>query len=268
MTPPSRPPLLMQRLRWTLLRNGFRTLLGQSIVRPLTIVLITLLIWGLVFAGSLDGFWFLRDDVHVPLRGEILGILLDLLFLTLGTLLVFTGGLILYGSLFTAPETAFLLSTPLPDDRVFAHKFQGATAISIWAFLLLGGPLLIAYGIACYAPWYYYALLPLFFIGFILLPAAFSAFVCLVVVNLLPRARKQVLVAGAVLVVVLVALWTFQLVRDAQHYKGDPEAVHQLLGHFTFGGMALTPPHWAARHPGGGARRGRPVAVSTGPGLE
>lgn len=247
MNAPSRPPLLMQRLRWTLLRNGFRTLLGQSIVRPLTIVLITLLIWGLVFAGSLDGFWFLRDDVHVPLRGEILGILLDLLFLTLGTLLVFTGGLILYGSLFTAPETAFLLSTPLPDDRVFAHKFQGATAISIWAFLLLGGPLLIAYGIACYAPWYYYALLPLFFIGFILLPAAFSAFICLMVVNLLPRARKQVIVAGVVLVVALLALWTFQLVRDAQHYKGDQEAVHQLLGHFTFGGMALTPPHWAAR---------------------
>ena len=172
MNAPSRPPLLMQRLRWSLLRNGFRTLLGQSIVRPMTVVLITLLIWGLVFAGSLDGFRFLRDDVHVPLRGEILGILLDLLFLTLGTLLVFTGGLILYGSLFTAPETAFLLSTPLPDDHVFAHKFQGATAISIWAFLLLGGPLLIAYGIACYAPWYFYALLPLFFIGFILLPAS------------------------------------------------------------------------------------------------
>ena len=95
-------------------------------MRPLTVVLITLLIWGLVFAGSLDGFRFLRDGFHVPLRGEILGILLDLLFLTLGMLLVFTGGLILYGSLFTAPETAFLLSTPLPDDQVFAHKFQGA----------------------------------------------------------------------------------------------------------------------------------------------
>ena len=246
MTTLSRPPLLMQRLRWALLRNSFRTLVGHSVVRPLTVVLITLLIWVLVFAGSLDGFWFLRDVVHVPLRGEILGILLDLFFLTLGVLLVFSGGLILYGSLFTAPETAFLLSTPLPDDRVFAHKFQGATAISIWAFLLLGGPLLIAYGIACYAPWYYYALLPLFFLGFILLPASLSALICLAVVNLLPRARKQVMIAGVVLLVALIGFWVFRLVRDAQRPVGDKEAVHQLLGHFTFNGAALTPPHWAA----------------------
>ena len=58
----ARPPLLMQRLRWAILRNSLRTLLGHSVVRPVTVVLITLLIWGLVFAGSLDGFWFLRDD--------------------------------------------------------------------------------------------------------------------------------------------------------------------------------------------------------------
>jgi len=63
--------------------------------------------WTLVFYASLEGFRFLQDDAHIPLRGEIVGILLDLLFLTLGALLVFTGGLILYGSLFTAPETAF-----------------------------------------------------------------------------------------------------------------------------------------------------------------
>ncbi len=172
MTRPSRPPLLMQRLRWTMFRNALRTLVGRSVVRPLTVVLITLLIWALVFYGSLEGFRFLDKDVHVPLHGEIVGILLDLMFFTLGVLLLFSGGLILYGGLFTAPETAFLLATPLDDDRVFAHKFQGATAISVWAFLLLGGPILIAYGIACGAPWYFYALLAPFFIGFILLPAS------------------------------------------------------------------------------------------------
>ena len=247
MNAPARPALLLQRLRFTSIRNSLRTLLGQSTVRPVTVLLITLLIWGLVFGGSLDGFWFLRDDMHVPLTGEILGILLDLFFLTLGVLLIFSHGLLLYGSLFTGPEPAFQLSTPLDDDRVFAHKFQGATAVSVWAFLLLGGPLLIAYGIAGYAPWYFYALLPAFFLGFILLPASASAVVCLLVVNLLPRRRKQLLIACVAVVLAFVGLWVYQIVRDAQHFNDGREAVHQLLARFTFSGAALTPSHWAAR---------------------
>ncbi len=240
-------PLLMQRLRVTTIRNSFRTLLGQSIVRPLTMVLITLLILALVFYASLKGFRFLHDDAHIPLRGEIVGILLDLLFLTLGALLVFTGGLILYGSLFTAPETAFLLCTPLADDRVFAYKFQTATAISIWAFLLLGGPILIAYGITCKAPWYYYTLLPLFFLGFVLLPASVSALLCLLIVNLLPRQRKQVLIGCIAAVALLLGLWVFGMVRDAQQHQNSGESVHRLLSRFTFAGAALVPSHWAAR---------------------
>jgi ABC-2 type transport system permease protein len=246
MTSPSTRPFLMQRLRATIIRNSFRTLIGQSMVRPLTVVLITILIWALVFYASLEGFRFLRDDAHIPLRGGIVGVLLDLLFLTLGALLVFTGGLILYGSLFTTPETAFLLCTPLADDRVFAYKFQTATAISIWAFLLLGGPILIAYGITCNAPWYYYALLPLFFLGFVLLPASASALICLVIVNLLPRQRKQVLIGCIIALVILLAAWVFQTVRDAQQYGDGREAVHRLLGRFTLAGAALTPSHWAS----------------------
>ena len=214
---------------------------------PLTVVLITLLIWALVFFGSLEGFRFLGEDVHVPLHGEIVGILLDLMFFTLGVLLLFSGGLILYGSLFTAPETAFLLATPLDDDRVFAHKFQGATAISVWAFLLLGGPILIAYGIACGAPWYFYALLAPFFIGFILLPASLSALVVLLTVNLLPRRRKQVLIACVAVAAALAGWWVYQIVRDARGDGDGRNALHQVLGHFTFSGAVLTPDHWAAR---------------------
>ena len=242
----SRPPLLMQRLRAAMFRNALRRLPGQSVVRPLTILLITLLIWALVYFGSLEGFRFLGEDVHVPLHGEIVGILLDLLFFTLGVLLLFSGGLILYGSLFTAPETAFLLCTPLDDDRVFAYKFQGATAISVWAFLLLGGPVLIAYGVACGAPWFFYVLLAPFFLGYILLPASLSALVVLLTVNLLPRRRKQVLIACVAVLVALAGVWMYQVVRDARGEGEGQEAVHQVLDHFTFSGAVLTPDHWAA----------------------
>jgi ABC-2 type transport system permease protein len=194
------PPLLLHRLRWRLFRNTFRTAFSKSALRPITAAVVSVLVAGLVFGVSLDGFWFLRDNFHLNLHGEVLGILLDVLFLVLAVMLVFSGGLILYGSLFTAPETAFLFATPVPEDRVFAYKFQGATAFSSWAFLLLGGPLLIAYGIAAYAPWSYYVFVPVFFFGFVLLPASVGGLLCLLVVNFVPRHRMQVLIACAAVV--------------------------------------------------------------------
>ena len=60
-------------------------------------------------------------------------------------------------------EEAFAGYPGVYGDRVFAFKFQGALAFSSWAFLLLGGPVLIAYGLVCGGPWYYYLYLLLFF---------------------------------------------------------------------------------------------------------
>ena len=79
------------------------------------------------------------------------------------------------------------------------------------------------------------------------LPASASALLCLLIVNLLPRRRKQVLIACAAVVAALAALWLFQLVRDAQQNQEGREAVHRLLSRFTFAGAAVTPSHWAAR---------------------
>src|SRR5579884_1596538 len=145
--------LLFQRLRWWLLHNTWQTLIGQSTIRPLMILFCSVIVWLFVFGISLAGFQFLRDVVKLNPRLEIFGLLLDLLFFALGILLLFSSGLILYGSLFSAAETAFLLSKPVRADQVFAYKFQSAVGFSSWAFLLLGGPILIAYGMVCVAPW-------------------------------------------------------------------------------------------------------------------
>src|SRR6185437_15340152 len=96
--------LLFQSLRFRLLRNSWRVMAGQSSMRPLIIVLCSLVVWAFVFAISWGGFLFLQSEISVPLTGEIVGMLLDVLFLSLSVLLLFSSGLILYGSLFTAAE--------------------------------------------------------------------------------------------------------------------------------------------------------------------
>src|SRR4051812_8798276 len=110
-------------------------------------------------------------------------------------LLIFSGGLILYILLFSAAETEFLLATPARADHVFAYKFQAAVGFSSWGFLLLGIPILVSYGLEWRVPWFYYALLPVYFIGFLLLPGSVGAIACFLIVNITPQRRKQVLAA-------------------------------------------------------------------------
>jgi hypothetical protein len=129
--------LVFQRLRWWLLRNSIRVLLRRSLLRVASILLCSFVIWGSLFALSYLGFQELKDRWDFPLDGEIMGLTLDMLFVSLSVLLIFSSGIILYSSLFSSPETSFLLSTPLRPDQIFAYKFQGAVAFSSWAFVLL-----------------------------------------------------------------------------------------------------------------------------------
>ncbi len=243
--------LLFQRLRWRLWRNSARQLLGGSIVKPLTILLCSIVVWVFVFVVSFAGFRFMDEVMKVPPDGQIVGLLLGLLFFTLGVFLVFSAGLILHGSLFATAETAFLLSRPIADDQVFAYKFQGAMAFSSWAFLLLGSPILIAYGLVCHSPWYFYAVLPFYFLGFVLLPGSVGAILCLLIVNYLPRRRKQLLILGIVLVVILAGGWVWRLAREGRAGVRGPdplsETANNLLTRISFARSPWVPSAWVAR---------------------
>jgi ABC-2 type transport system permease protein len=241
-------PLAQQGLfQWLRLRlgvNAWNTLFGQSLIRPTTIGAACAVIAIFMFIVSYAGFSFLARDIDMGIRGRIVGRLVDMLFFTLGFLLIFSSGLILYGSLFHAPEAMFLLSKPLDDDQIFGFKFQGAIAFSSWAFLLLGGPVLIAFGLVVDAPWAYYPLLLLFFLGFVLVPGALGAILLLVLVNVVPRRRKTVFTLVVIALVVGVIYWVYGLLTSHWPSLAGAEMVNILLGHFAFAASNLIPNHW------------------------
>jgi ABC-2 type transport system permease protein len=240
------PPSVFFRLRMKTARNAGAMLLGHSRARLITVIVCSALIAGTVFAGSFEGFEFLNEK-QIPYSGRIVGILFDFLFLALAMLLVFSGGLILYGSLFTAPETAFLLSTPAPADQVFSYKFQTAIAFSSWAFLLLGLPILVSYGMVFAVPWFYYALLPVYFFGFLLVPGSAGAIACLLIVNVTPQRRKQVLIGLIVALVVFCGWWTYETLQEVRNPKTNRDALSWLDTRFAFSRAPLMPSHWMTR---------------------
>ena len=70
--------------------------------------------------------------------------------------------------------------------------------LSSWGFVLLGSPILLAYGVVGRAPWYYYAMLLPYLVAFIYIPVAIGAIVCLWVVHRIPDSRLAVLIGGGV----------------------------------------------------------------------
>jgi ABC-2 type transport system permease protein len=241
----SPPPLLFQRLRWQLLANAWRGLSGQSLTRPLSMAAVSVVVWVFVFVVSYLGFDFLQGKpLHLPLTSGVIVLLIDLLFLALGVLLILSSGLILYGSLFASAETAFLLSKPVAADRVFAFKFQTALGFSSIAFLLLGSPILLAYGLKAGAAWHFYLFLPIFFIGFVLIPGSIGGVLCLLIVNFFPRRRLEVLVTLAAALILAAAWWTWSAMDQAGGRAWQREAVGRLLGRFSFASSVLLPSHW------------------------
>ena len=105
-------------------------------------------------------------------------------------MLVFSSGVILYGSLFRSREIAFLLTIPARTGRVFLHKFHEAIVLSSWGFVLLGSPMLLAYGIVAER-----AVVLLrcccrrFIVAFIYIPVAIGAIFCMLVVRCVPDHR-------------------------------------------------------------------------------
>lgn len=244
MSAPVSQALLFQRLRWRTTRNAGTQLYGNSRMRLASIVLCSAIVWAAVFGVAYYGFGRLVED---QLPELILELLFNAMFVTLGGMLVFSTALVLYGSLFTGAEAQFLLATPARADQVFATKFQSAVTWSSWAFVVLGGPILIAYGIQFGAPWYFFAMLPVFVLGFVLLPGGAGGLFCLLFVNFFPHKRKQALVTVLVVLAALIGFWVYRTMAAARAGFAERDKLQGLFDMFTIGRGDLSPSDWMAR---------------------
>ena len=244
-------------LRWRLSKNIVRSILAGSRLRLFMILICSAVFWSGLFGIFFEGFQFLAS-FKIP--DEIIGYLFSLFFLSLLILMVFSTGIILYTGLFQSREAGYLLTVPASTDRIFAYKFQEAMAYSSWGFLLLGSPLMVAYGISIGAPWSFYALFLIFLVAFVLIPGSLGGIGAILVAHFLPRRRVSVLVlCSMVLVISGVAL-----VMRVMQTPGDTmtrDWLDGLIGRLSFSQHPLLPSLWMSRGLIGAARGDWTVAL-------
>ncbi len=196
------------RLEWRVLRTQFAQGFATARLRYALVIVLSLLLWFGLFFLVREGFKFMEGALPLRIHEQVVRVVFNAFFFALFLMLIFSSGVILYGSLFRGGEVAFLLTMPIREERIFQHKFRHAVMFSSWGFVLLGSPMLIAYGNVVVAPWYYYVMVFPMLVAFVFVPAGIGAILLLAVMHLFPRKRAHLLALGIGLLVGA-AIWFF-----------------------------------------------------------
>jgi ABC-2 type transport system permease protein len=179
---------LFLRLRAVLAWQSLRAMLAHSRLRLVLVIVLSGLFWASLYGLFKEAFSFL-DSLHA----EVVSLLFNAFFSSLMVMLVFSTGILMYGGLYCSPEARLLLTLPARAEAIHAHKLHEAMWFSCWGFILLGSPMLVAYGVVREAPWTYFALLLPFMLSFVVIPATVGSICCMALAAWLPSIRLHAL---------------------------------------------------------------------------
>jgi ABC-2 type transport system permease protein len=172
--------------------------------------------------------------------------LLGLFALSVFLLLIFSNALVAFSTFYKAHEVYYLLHAPLSYRQFFYARFFECVAFSSWALAFLGSPLLLAYGVKSQASPLFYLAAALFYIPYILAPAAIGCFVTLVLTRVFPRLRLRTMVALGALAV-LGLFYYLRGILVTTEIRDDTMAASVFLDYTARLQSPLLPSYWAAQ---------------------
>ena len=234
------------RLRAATVRNSIRGLRYQSRLKIGFVTIFGLGVWFGIFALFIDAFDFL--SLHIPeMKATLVENLFMLFFMTLLVMLSISNGIIAYASFFRSRETAFLVSTPTRFENIFAYKFVEALVFSSWAMLVLGAPLMVAYGIDMRLGWAFYPVSFGFLGVFILIPAELGSLAAMVLACRLSRVRSRFMLGAAALGVLVAGLVGLRVFARLSSLTGPAESwMKSILDQLSFCQSPLLPSFWVS----------------------
>jgi ABC-2 type transport system permease protein len=225
--------------------NRIKQVLRESRLRMFLVLLLSGALWIALFGLFAEGFQFLRTVLPDPTSyADTTRAVFNLFYASITVMLLLSAGIMLYASLFRGADTAWLLTLPARAERVFLYKFQQTVVLGSWGFLLLGSPMLVAYGVAASAsPWYFAALLP-YMAAFVYIPCCLAGVMCLLLVYRLARWRRVLLWGGGA-VLAVAAAWAFwKLMWRLEPSALTPDWFQEVLARLRYTESRFFPGWW------------------------
>ncbi|MEI6256484.1 MAG: hypothetical protein WCQ77_07555 [Planctomycetota bacterium] len=230
---------LFSRLRATIAWETIRSMIAGARLRLALVTLLSLVFWAALYFLFLEGFSFL-DSIHA----EVISLLFNAFFSSLMIMLTFSTGILLYGSMYCSPEIRLLLTLPTRAEAIFSHKFHESMWFSSWGFVLLGSPMLVAYGVVRGSPWTFYLLLLPFMVSFVVIPATLGGICCLAAVAWLGRLRLHALSMLIAVVCVASAWLGWSLFKSTAVESGSTEWFENVVSRLSIAEQKVFPSWW------------------------
>jgi ABC-2 type transport system permease protein len=246
---------VLLRLRASLAWRTIQWMMGHARLRLTLVVILSIIFWASLYGLFHEAFAFL-DSLHA----EVISLLFNAFFASLMVMLIFSNGILTYGTMYASPEAKLLLTLPARAESIFGHKFRESLWFSCWGFVLLGSPMLAAYGVVREAPWTYYALLLPFMIAFVIIPATVGSICCIAMAAWLPRLRFHA-VAIALAAGSVAAIWLgWSLIRSVNTEGITASWFEETLSSMAIAEHKLLPSWWLSSGLIEAARKGSDAA--------
>lgn len=195
---------LLRRWGWHL-KNTDRILRRQSTFKLWFILLFAAGMEIGLFLLFMDGFRYLK--AMGPVGGVIVGRLFSLFFLGMGLMLVVSGIISSYATMFRSREIPFLLAAPFRVRQIVLYKFIESTLMSSWAFCFIVIPFLWAYAVHESLSWLFAFWAFLFSVPFLVLCSGAGTLLTMIGVSCVPAGRRWRQVLILVIIAAAFLLW-------------------------------------------------------------
>lgn len=226
-----------------------RMLWNSALQSPTATVLGALFALGLAYGTWWSTHWLLNFLAGFPFGGQVIAErTLASFLLVLSSSVVLSALPNAVNVLYTSEDLALLLALPQASWRVFLFKTLEVFAVTALWPAVLTWPVLLAYGQAQQADWYYYPAMALITLALFAFPVILGVWLALPLVRWAPAGRARewsaagAAVLGGLLVLVLRALRPEALL---QLDFADPAALDTFLQSFGNPASPLLPSSWA-----------------------
>lgn len=206
---------LLMRTKIRALSNRIRQGASQSPVKVATTAAFLAAIWLGLYVLFVTIFRYFEQT---PLEAAVaIPLVFNVFFVAMLVMLTVSNAIIAYMSLFSASESAYLLTAPVAPVSYVTLKYVETLVFSSWSLVLLGLPLMAAMAHVTREPWYYYPLFLAFFLSFVPIPGALGLLLAWATARFLNRQLRRRLIRIVVLgaaVAAAWALWNLGAVED------------------------------------------------------
>lgn len=236
---PAEESRILRRVHTRVALATIRAMLSKARLRVALVAALSALFWASLWLLFREAFAFV-DSLHA----EVVPLLFNAFFSSLSVMFVLSTGILLYSGLYCSPEARLLLTLPVRPATILEGKFREALWFSGWGFVLLGSPMLVAYGMVRQAPWTYYLLLLPLMVSFVSIPATVGGILCMVLVATVPRLRLHLFAVAAAAAVAGIGWLGWRAVSAPRAEALSPAWFDQALASLSVTEQRLLPSWW------------------------